>query len=169
MAKVLRWTGIILIALLLIISLFYLTGNEQALKNLARGIWAVLQTVWLWLVGLAGLIGALFKKLASIFGPSKAEKEIRSENEQIRKELDSIRAEIAATTERLQRERNLHQREIELYEKEIAEKSARINEIKARIGHMEEAGPEGHYDEMELSEKEQFERDIHRHVHEIGE
>lgn len=136
---------LIIIALILLILYFF---NPELLSK-----------IWLWLVGLAGVIWAGLKKIGNVFG-TKDIKAVESENQNIRNELDTIRQEIASTENRLKQERELHQRELailntklELAEKQIAAERAYREKLQ-KMNYTE------YKESLSSDEKEKFEQQI---------
>ena len=131
---------------------------------LFRSVYSIgdaIKAVWLWIIGLLGLIITGFKKLGSIFGPSKSEKAIRSENEQIKLEMENIRQGLKNLDDQLQRERNLHKREIALYEQKINEREKEIAIIRNKIRKMEELGPENFYQTLSEEDKKKYDENVY--------
>ncbi len=141
---------IILIILGLILLITYFVNPEFISK------------IWLWLVGLAGVIIASLKKVGSIFSGHSGQSiaDVKSENESIKKELDNIRVAIADTENRLKQERELHERELsilkiklELTEKQIAAEIAYREKLQ-KMTYNE------YKDSINSGEREKFEHEI---------
>lgn len=167
--KIFRAIGIILVALLLVVLAFYLTGHGEQLENIVQGIGTFFKNIWHWIVGLFGFIVAAFKRIGDFFGPSKAEKEIREENEAIKKELQEIRSQTRSTDETLAKDRAEYEAKRKEYETKIAESAAHAGRLKAIIADMKAKGSEEYIKSLDPIEKDQFEKDIHKDVAEIGE
>lgn len=147
---------------LLVLALALLvTGNGKLLHDLIYSIGDAIEAIWLWIIGLLGFIIASFKKLGAIFGPSKSEKAIRSENERIKLEMENIRQGLRNLDDQLQRERSLHKREIALYEQKINEREKEIAIIRDKIRKMEELGPENFYQTLSDEDKKKYDENVY--------
>lgn len=149
-------TGFLLVLALALL----LTGNGKLLHDLVYYIGNAIKALWLWIIGLLGFIIASFKSLGTLFGPSKSEKAIRSENEQIKLEMENIRQGLKNLDDQLQRERNLHQREVALYEQKINEREKEIAMIRKKILKMEEMGPDRFYQTLSEEEKKKYDENV---------
>ncbi len=161
MSKLIK-TILISAGFLLVLALALLvTGNGKLLHDLVYSIGDAIKAVWLWIIGLLGFIIASFKSLGSLFGPSKSEKAIRSENEQIKLEMTSIREGLRNLDDQLQRERNLHKREVALYEQKINEREKEIALIRGKIHKMEKLGPDNFFQTLSEEDKKKYDENVY--------
>jgi hypothetical protein len=131
-----RWLtilGVILGVLALIALLLFVTGNEDKLTAIIDGIWNVIQSIWLWIVGFAGGILALFQGNGKNKRIGEEKKEIKNENERIGLELEGLRKSMNDVDEWRQRERALHEREIALLERELNLKEQQLKMKEANL------------------------------------
>lgn len=139
-----RWMkiiGVIVGAVLLIALIMYVTGNGDKVMAIVNGAWDMLKSVWLWIVGFAGSILALFQGKRKKPSIREEKKEIVKENEKIGLELKGLRNSMDEVDQWRERERKLHEREIALLERELnlkeqqlQMKEAEINKVRSMSG-----------------------------------
>jgi len=130
-----RWmriAGIALGMLVLVILILLIAGKGEVVEDAGTWIWEGLQSIWLWIVGLAGGILALFQRDGNK-GIREAKKEIKAENDRIGLELDGLRDSMSRIDEWRERERALHEREIQLLERELSLKEQKLQALESKI------------------------------------
>ena len=158
-------TALIIIGFFIVIAVvLVIAGKGDLVQAFFTGIVAVFKQFWLWIVGLFGFVAASFKKILSLFGPSKAEKEIAAENESIKQELEKLRQQLKTYDDQFNKEKELHVREVAIYEKEIQLKNNEILAIKKSIEEKEGLGPEGYFHNLTEEEKKKYYNEYYGNV-----
>jgi hypothetical protein len=164
----LKWILILLAVLLAVFLVVLFTTDIEALKPLKMHVKAFVDGIWLWIVGLLGLFGALFKKISSFFSSSSADK-LEEKNETVKVDLARLKEQVAAFETDLKRERELHQREMAVIRKEIDQKEQAVAEARGKVERMKTMTPEEYVTSLTDDERNEYERDINKDVWVFGE
>jgi multidrug resistance efflux pump len=119
-------------------------------------------------VGLAGAIGAFFKKIGSLFSSPTADK-LEERNETVKADLARLKDQVAAFETDLKRERELHQREMAVIRKEIDQKEKAVAEARGQVERMRAMTPEEYVKSLTDEERNRYEDEINKDVWVFGE
>ncbi len=155
--KILKIAAIIIAILVVVVLVFYLTGNKEQLHELLGSIWSIIKNIWLWIVGLIGTVVGFGKSIVNALTGSGAKDEIKRENESIKQELQKIREEVRITDDRLKRERDLHERELKILEERISMKDQELISLQLRIDGMKEMGTEEWFNSLPEEKQKEIE------------
>ena len=120
--------------------------------------------VYLWLIGLFGILTWPFRKLWSWLNAGDELKEIEQNNEYLRQQLQQIKAELARARSKLQAERQLNARLIQDLQAKIAHQDEQGKAIEQQLAILKNQSLEEFKKSLSPEEKKSFERDIWKEV-----
>lgn len=125
------------------------------------GAWS---KVYLWLIGLFGILTWPLRKLWNWLSGGEELKEIEQNNQYLRQQLQQIKAELARARARLQAERQLNARLIQDLQGRIARQDQQGKEIERQLAALKNQPLEAFRESLPAEEKKSFERDIWKEV-----
>ena len=161
--RVPRWIkflGIAIGVIAIFALVMFLTGNGDLLEKLVLTIWNGLKSIWLWIVGFAGGILALFQGKKRKPGINEVKKEIETENERIGLELRGLRDSMTQVDEWRERERKLHQREVDLLERELALKEQQLSMLEQSINELSTMSGKEFVESLSEEKKEEIKKSV---------
>ena len=141
-----------------------------AVALLGLGIWFFLQNpgawnrVYLWIIGLFGILTWPFRKLWNWLNAGDELKEIEQNNQYLRQQLEQIKAELARARSKLQAERQLNARLIKDLQGRIARQDQQGQAIEQQLAVLKNQSLEEFKESLPPEEKKSFERDIWKEV-----
>lgn len=125
------------------------------------GAWS---KVYLWLIGLFGILTWPLRKLWNWLNGGQELKEIEQNNQYLRQQLEQIKAELARARSKLQAERQMNARLIKDLQGRIARQDQQGREIERQLTVLKNQPLEAFKESLPAEEKKSFERDIWKEV-----
>ena len=120
--------------------------------------------VYLWIIGLFGILTWPFRKLWNWLNAGDELKEIEQNNEYLRQQLAQIKAELARARSKLEAERQLNARRIQELQGRIAQQDQQDKAIEQQLSVLKNQPLEAVKESLPPEEKKSFERDIWKEV-----
>jgi hypothetical protein len=120
--------------------------------------------IYLWIIGLFGIITWPFRKLWNWMNTSDELKEVEKSNEALKQDLVRIKRELALAKRKLDEERSKNKLRIEQLESKIRREDQIGHSIQQELAVLKKQTPEQFRDSLSPNERKKIEEDIWKEV-----
>lgn len=124
----------------------------------------VFSKIYLWIIGLFGIIAWPFRKLWDWMNTSDDLKEVEQSNQQLKRELEQIKKDLALAKRKLEEERQKNRLRIEQLETKISREDQVGKSIQQELAVLKKQTPEEFRDSLPADEQKKIQEDIWKEV-----